>query len=165
MLPVPLSGKALCRVNKMAADMEYRYRSPTAGDENRLGELCVELGYPSSGEAVARRLNDFLGHDDHLVLVAINADDKPIGWIHAVVAHRIESDAFVELGGLVVSESQRGRGIGTALLAKAEQWARKRGAKVIRVRSNVVRERAQVFYLETGYKQTKTTHVFQKNLR
>jgi GNAT superfamily N-acetyltransferase len=54
---------------------------------------------------------------------------------------------------------------GAALLAQAEEWARKRNVRTIRLRSNVVRERAHLFYLGEGYERIKTSHVFQKELR
>ena len=66
---------------------------------------------------------------------------------------------------MVVSEEHRGTGIGTQLLGKTEDWARSWKVRVIRVRSNVVREGAKDFYEGAGYEQTKTTHVFQKPLR
>jgi hypothetical protein len=39
------------------------------------------------------------------------ADPIFVGWIHAFVAHGIESDAFAEIGGMVVSQKHRGIGI------------------------------------------------------
>ena len=129
-----------------------------------LARLCGQLGYPSSGEAVARRLGNLAGRSDHFVLVAA-AGDEPIGWVHAFVAHRLESGPFVEVGGMVVSQPHRGRGVGTALLARAERWARRQGVKIIRLRSNVVRERTHEFYADKGYAKTKTSFLFEKELR
>lgn len=144
--------------------MKYRYRQAAAGDEAGLARLCGQLGYPSSAEAVARRLGELAGRSDHFVLVAVDEGEKPVGWVHAFVARRVESDTFVEVGGMVVSQSHRGQGIGTELLARAEQWAEGQGVGIVRLRSNVVRERAHVFYADRGYERTKTSFVFQKNL-
>lgn len=80
----------------------------------------------------------------------------PIGWMHPFVAHRIESDALAEIGGIVVSQKLRGTGIGMQILRKAEEWARPQRVRGIRVRSTVVRERAHDFYERAGYKQIKT---------
>jgi len=140
------------------------YRRPLPGDEGGLAELCRELGYPSSTTEVAERLSHMVDHDDHFVLVAANDVDEPVGWVHAYVARRVESDVFVELGGMVVSGARRGAGIGSQLLREAEDWARSRHAAAMRVRSNVVRERAHQFYIRAGYAHSKTSHVFVKRL-
>ena len=140
-------------------------RKPDTGDEEALAVLCGELGYPSSAQEIGERLSHFLNREDHFVLVATDDSDTPVGWIHAFVAHRLETDAFAEIGGIVVSEEHRGTGIGTQLLGKAEEWARSQKVRAIGVRSNVVRDRAHGFYERAGYKQTKTSHVYQKPLQ
>jgi GNAT superfamily N-acetyltransferase len=140
------------------------FRKAAVGDEDALATLCGELGYPSSAKEIVERLSRFLDREEHLVLVAADDMDTPIGWIHACIVHRVESDAFVEIGGMVVSENQRGSGIGKQLLGKAEAWARSQKVKMIRVRSNVIREHAHDFYKHAGYSQSKTSHVFQKLL-
>ena len=140
-------------------------RKPDTGDEEALAVLCDELGYPSSAQEIVERLSHFLDREDHFVLVATDNSDTVVGWIHAFLAHRVETDAFAEIGGMVVSEEHRGTGIGTQLLGKAEEWARSQKVRAIRVRSNVVRELAHHFYERAGYKQTKKSHVFQKPLQ
>jgi GNAT superfamily N-acetyltransferase len=144
---------------------QIHFRKPDSGDEEALSVLCGELGYPSSAQEVVERLSHFVGHEDHFVLVAVDDSDKPVGWIHAFLARRVESDAFAELGGMVVKEEHRGTGIGSQLLGLAEEWARSQEVRAMRVRSNVIRESAHDFYKHAGYKQTKTSHVFQKPLR
>ena len=139
-------------------------RKPDAGDEQGLAVLCGQLGYPSSAQETAERLRLLRDRDDHLVLLATGEANAPVGWIHAYVAYHVETDAFVEIGGMVVSEEHRGTGIGTRLLGKVEQWARSKKVSAIRVRSNVAREHAHGFYESAGYPKTKTTHVFQKPL-
>ncbi|MCG6981180.1 MAG: GNAT family N-acetyltransferase [Deltaproteobacteria bacterium] len=140
-------------------------RKPDTGDEEALAVLCGELGYPSSAHEIVERLSHFLDREDHFVLVAADASDRPVGWIHACIVHRVESDAFVEIGGMVVLGEHRGAGIGTQLLGKTEEWARSQKVRAIRVQSNVVRKRAQDFYERAGYKQTKTSQVFLKPLQ
>jgi GNAT superfamily N-acetyltransferase len=141
------------------------YRELIVGDEEALAALCGELGYQSTTREVVERMKQFVDHPEHVILVAADATEKPIGWIHAFVAHRVESDAFAELGGLVVAEDRRGEGIGSRLVKLAEEWATSQGIASIRVRSNIIRERTHRFYLDAGYSQTKSQHVFQKALR
>ncbi len=76
----------------------------------------------------------------------------------------MESGAAVEIRGLVVDESRRGAGLGRGLMEHAEEWARGRGVRVIRLRSNVVRGGAHAFYARLGYSLVKTQHIFSKKL-
>ena len=140
------------------------FRKADTGDEEALAILCGELGYPSTAKEIIKRLNHFLDREEHFVLLATNDIDMPVGWIHAFISHRVESDAFAEIGGMVVSEEHRNMRIGKQLLEKAEQWAKSQKVSVIRVRSNIIRERAHDFYELSGYKRSKTSHVFLKTL-
>ena len=87
-------------------------------------------------------------------------DGRVVGWLHAFVALRIESSAFAEIGGLVVAQSERGRGLGQQLVQAAAAWARRKGLQNIRVRSNVVRKETHAFYLHLGFAQSKAQMVF-----
>jgi GNAT superfamily N-acetyltransferase len=139
-------------------------RQPRAGDEPEIAKLCGQMGYPSTADEVKERLLAISDLDDHMVLVATNDQDKSIGWVHVHLSYRLLVETFAELGGLVVSVEHRGLGIGERLMLEAEDWAKARGAKVMRVRSNVVRQRAHGFYQQSGYEQVKTSYVFKKVL-
>jgi GNAT superfamily N-acetyltransferase len=124
-----------------------------------MAELSGQLGYPSTEQDLVDRLAWVLQRDDHLVLVA-QKDGRVVGWLHAFVALRIESPAFAEIGGLVVAQSERGRGLGQQLVEAAAAWARRKGLQHIRVRSNVVRTETHAFYLHLGFAQSKAQMVF-----
>jgi len=70
---------------------------------------------------------------------------------------------YAEIVSLVVSEKERGNGIGAGLLREAEKWASQRVNK-IRVRANVVRDDAHKFYSRQGYEHTKSQKVFIKRV-
>ena len=144
--------------------MKHEIREVRANDVAELTSLCEELGYPSSAEAVSYRLGLLIQTPGHLVLVAVDGNDRTIGWIHIGIVYRLESDPIAEIGGMVVAERWRGNGIGAALLTEGERWAASAGFRSVRVRSNVVRERTHGFYLRAGYAQTKTSHLFLKSL-
>jgi GNAT superfamily N-acetyltransferase len=76
----------------------------------------------------------------------------------------LEHSDYASINGLVVDEGRRGAGIGRALVAAGEAWARQRGAKEITVRSRSTRERAHRFYERIGYEEIKRSHVFGKPL-
>jgi GNAT superfamily N-acetyltransferase len=136
-------------------------RAARAGDAAAIATLAGELGYPSSEEQMSARLAA-LRVDSDIVLVATMNEDV-VGWIHIAIIHQLESDAFAEIRGLVVTATERGNGTGSQLVAAAEEWARERATK-IRVRSNITRIETRAFYEKRGYIVTKTQNVFDKKL-
>jgi GNAT superfamily N-acetyltransferase len=98
------------------------------------------------------------------VFVAIDANGLMAGWTHVVPRLHLEETAFAELAGLVVDAHARGSGVGKLLLRAAERWATEQGFARLRVRSNVIRERAHRFYLREGYAERKRQVVFDREL-
>ena len=139
-------------------------RHATADDPDVLAilaHLAGQLGYPSSLEQVLQRLTSICSRRDHAVLVAED-DDNIVGWVHVFGAERLESEPCAEIGGLVIDESQRGRGWGTALLEAAENWAAAQDYPTVRIRSNIIRQQAHQFYEKRGYRCAKQQAVFTK---
>lgn len=141
----------------------FTIRTARGGDAAELASLSCELGYPATTAAMAARLPQLMSDASQLVLVAADADDRAVGWLHAAVRRQLDADPRVEVVGLVVSASRRGGGLGAALLAAAEAWAAGQGLDEVVLRSNVVRERAHAFYLREGYAQVKTSYQFRKH--
>lgn len=139
-------------------------RGAALDDAAALAELSRQLGYPASAVEVAMRLAPMLASDDHLVVVACAHDEGVVGWAHVFLARRVESAPFAELGGLVVEQSVRGRGVGRRLVAAAEAWAVERGVLKLRVRTRVERTDAAAFYPRLGFDPTKDQRVFDKRL-
>jgi GNAT superfamily N-acetyltransferase len=143
--------------------MKMRLAEPR--DAAAMAALATELGYPSTAAQIADRMRLLKAPIElHAVYVAEEPEGAPVGWMHLYVAYNVESDPSVEIGGLVVAEGRRGSGIGAALVAEAERWARSRGLGRLRVRSNVVRDRAHHFYEREGFARTKSQFVFVKTL-
>jgi len=136
-------------------------RRASAEDCPRLAGLSTELGYPMSPAEAAERLRELAGHADHAILVA-EAEGRIAGWIQVSLPRVFETPARAEIAGLVVDETARGHGIGSRLVAAAADWARERGCLAIRVRTNIVRERAQAFYRREGFGEIKTQMVLEK---
>ena len=139
-------------------------RPAAAGDAPEIAELATQLGYPSTAEQIARRLEALRGAPDSAVLVAGAESGPLLGWIHVSANRLVESDPDAEIRGLVVDEAARSGGIGRRLVEEAESWALRRGFGRISVRSNVIRDRAHRFYERLGYERKKTQHKFQKRL-
>ena len=114
-------------------------------------------------ESAASRLEELAAHADHALFVA-EADGRVVAWLQVSLPRIFESPTQAEIAGLVVDEGMRGRGIGSALVAEAESWAREHGCNVLRVRSNVLRDRAHGFYRGAGFAEIKTQRVFEKRV-
>jgi GNAT superfamily N-acetyltransferase len=128
-----------------------------------IARLSTQLGYPSSPEDIEIRLRDVLDRPDGAVLVA-EEEGEVVGWIHVLGHHSIETAPFALIVGLVVDETRRSRGTGASLVEAAMEWAARQGHRTIRVRSNVVRERAHAFYERLGFSRAKSQVVFVKRL-
>jgi len=139
-------------------------RAATATDAAALAELCTQLGYPAQpGEAAERLAALGPANSVNIVLVAEDAG-AVLGWIHVCGIRFFQSPPFAEIGGLVVDEASRGRGVGKLLVEAAAGWAAEQGYGKLRVRSNVVREDAHRFYEREGFQRVKTQAVFDRKL-
>jgi GNAT superfamily N-acetyltransferase len=137
-------------------------RAATPADAEALASLSGQLGYPADVPTILRRLAQV---EHGVVLVALDAKGAVCAVAHAEPRHLLIAEPLVELEALVVDEAVRGAGAGAMLLAAVEAWARERDFSSVRVRSNVLRERAQRFYQRKGYIEKKRQAVFLKRLQ
>jgi len=138
-------------------------REATESDSTAIAALAGELGYATTPAVMRRRLAELLKSENDDVLVAVRSG-KVVGWIHLSRIPSLEGDAFAEIRGFVVTESERGTGVGTQLVKAAETWSRECACQRIRVRSNVVRTATRRFYENRGFVVKKTQNVFDKTL-
>jgi GNAT superfamily N-acetyltransferase len=131
-------------------------------DAAALAFLSGELGYPTTTAEMETRFDVLVRDSRHGIYVAER--DSIAGWVHVALVQSLESVAYAEICGLVVAESYRSSGIGTQLVAAAENWALQHGYHRIRVRTNVVREQTRMFYKKRGFQLKKTQEVFDKTL-
>ena len=142
---------------------KLKIRRSRMSDASRLAELSRQLGYPATAREIAGRMKRIQPAALHTVFVA-ESQEQVIGWLHVSVTPLLEVPLRAEVNGLVVDEKQRSAGAGARLLLAAERWARLKGCKSMSVRSNVIRERAHVFYERNGYQHYKTQKAFRKVL-
>jgi GNAT superfamily N-acetyltransferase len=133
-------------------------------DAPEIAELSGQLGYPVSGGEMSARLSRALADPDYVVTVAEGPDGLLLGWIGAEHRFLLEIGEEVEIVGLVVRQGARRLGVGKALIAAAEEFARAHGLDSIRVRSNVARPESHLFYEGMGYARVKTQHCYRKPL-
>ena len=130
-------------------------RPATPADVPQLADLTTQLGYPTSPAETAERLRGLASRPEDAVLVAA-VDGELGGWIHVSAMYSLEMEPCAQILGLVVDASRRGGGIGAALVEAAAEWAAGHGFRSLRVRSNVIRERAHAFYERLGFARTKS---------
>jgi predicted N-acetyltransferase YhbS len=133
-------------------------------DIPQLAVLSGELGYPSTEAQVADRLAQ-MGRDNKLLVAVDRESDSAIGWIELSAVTHLTSDRILEISGLVVSGGARSAGIGSLLVGAAEKMAAQMGMERVRVRSNIVRDRAHEFYERLGFENVKTSKVFEKAVK
>lgn len=130
-------------------------------DSESIAELSGQFGYSSSTKVLQGRMEVIMSSTNDCVFVATK-NEEVIGWIHGFYTTRIESNSFVEIGGLVVDQKHRKEGVGKRLVEKVEVWANSRGCDKLRVRCNVVRKETHVFYEKMGFDAVKEQRVFDK---
>jgi GNAT superfamily N-acetyltransferase len=83
-------------------------------------------------------------------------DDEVVGVLQMMVLHHFQHQGgiAVELESFHVRSDRRSQGIGAAMLAVAEEFARSIGAYRVQLTSNQVRKDAHRFYLREGYELT-----------
>lgn len=133
-------------------------------DAESVAELSRQLGYEATTEEISERIGWLHRYGASQIALVACVNTQVVGWIEAAVEHHLQSPPFSLITGLVVREGTRGLGVGKRLCEAIEQWSREKGLSIIRVTSRSTRQRAHQFYLRDGFRQTKTSAVFEKIL-
>jgi GNAT superfamily N-acetyltransferase len=132
-----------------------RIRAANSGDAPALSRLLGQLGYPTESHQIPDRLEKLRARPGTTVLVAETPPGEVVG---AVTVHLFDSlhtsEPTAWLTAVIVDESARGRGIGSAMVERAEEWALQHGAHRIALTSASHRTRAHQFYKDRAYEQT-----------
>ena len=142
--------------------MELIIRNVDINDSFAISSLSGQLGYESEVMSIEKRISGILKNPDHCIFVA-EQNGIIIGWIHGLYSIRVESDAFIEIGGLIVDENKRRRGVGKQLVETVSLWAKSFNCSNIRVRCNIKRVESHKFYESIGFSLNKEQKVFDKN--
>jgi ribosomal protein S18 acetylase RimI-like enzyme len=85
------------------------------------------------------------------IRIAEDESGEPLGFVHLETGTDITGRERGHVGDLAVAEHARGRGVGRALLASAEEWAREQGYELLGLNVIATNERARSFYDRLGY--------------
>jgi len=123
-------------------------------DAADLARLVSQLGYPSTEQDMAERLEALAGQPEYVLFVA-EESGRIVGLVGAFLGYALEfSGPWGRLMGLVVDEPYRGRGIGRRLMERIEGWLRDHGATRLTLTSGKQRTEAHRFYRRLGYEET-----------
>ena len=142
--------------------MHVAIRRAGPADRPALASLAALLDTKTRKATAEARLAA-LPESGHALFLA-EAEGGIVGWLHVFLTWRLTSDRFAEIGGLAVAPEQRRRGVGHALLAAAEDWARAGGALALRVRVGSKRREAPGLYAAAGFRPLKRQEVYVKDL-
>ncbi len=91
---------------------------------------------------------------DQTVLVAEDAAHQPLGFVHLHAATDFHTgERHGHVSDIVVAPAAEGRGVGAALMAAAETWARERGFRLLSLHVFDANVRAQALYERLGYRR------------
>lgn len=138
-------------------------RSAEPADAERLADLALQLGYPTSAEEVESRLPRYANAEDARIFVA-ELDGRVVAWTSVEAVDHFYLPRYAEISGLVVDSAHRGNGIGPLLLKAVEAWAMAQGLPSVRLRTNVLRTDAHRFYEREGFARKKTQYLYEKLL-
>jgi GNAT superfamily N-acetyltransferase len=93
------------------------------------------------------------------VLIAEDDLGGRLGFIHVTEEEDYYAGPCGHIGDVVVAREARGRGVGTALLAAAERWARKRGYRLLTLNVFVDNTQARTVYERAEYAPETVRHV------
>jgi|SRR5689334_6777490 len=129
-------------------------RNAQRRDAATVAALLGELGYPTTPEQAAERLDRIADDPSTWVVVAdVDSEIAGLGALH--VQNLVERDEpGCEVAGLVVGERFRRRGIGELLMEALEDEARRRGGKFMVLNTAHRRADAHAFYEALGYEHT-----------
>lgn len=145
--------------------IDFYIRKLTEEHHKDIAHLCGQLGYPTLDTAVLPRIKSIMALENHQVFVAVTLPkEKVIGWVHVHKYPLLECDLTAEIGGLIVDEVHRKKGVGRLLMQNAEEWARHNKCGFLSLRSNKIRAEAHKFYEGIGYLNVKEQYTFRKQL-
>lgn len=126
-------------------------------------------GLDNSREAVfiAEAESTYASGDSHDGSPDVTSDARlfPIaGVIHVEKYNVLYFPTMANILGIAVAADFRRQGIGSALLKRAEEWARENGAGSMRLNSGESRKKAHEFYRALGYIDDKKQLRFIKEL-
>lgn len=135
-------------------------RLATADDFDKICLLLEEMRGETVNKELLRQQYDSFDGAGQTIMVVTDDDDIPVGMAVLNLVYKLPK-IECRIDEVIVSESQRGKGLGTILMAACEEWAWDQGSNVIELTSRPSREAANHLYQKLGY-QIRETNVYTK---
>jgi GNAT superfamily N-acetyltransferase len=151
------------RAESSANDNGILVRNIEVRDAREVALLIEQLGYQRSEHEVVAWIETLTvaPAPERAAFVACMGEEV-VGWIEVSIQSHLQSPPFALIGGLVVKDGVRCKGIGRQLCEVTEAWGWQRSVSVIRVTSRSTRTDAHRFYAKHGFEPAKISHVFEK---
>ncbi len=107
-------------------------------------------------------LAGLLSSDASSLLTARTDESAPILGVLTLIVYRVPTGVRARIEDVIVDESARGRGVAVALVNRALEVARAKGADGVALTSNPRREAANRLYQKVGFKKWETNVYFYK---
>ena len=157
-------------------EIQIKIRQARATDIPTMNELFrKDLGYEECSLEIVEK--QFAGIDNSREAVFVAETDvaecageadarqpQIAGVIHVEKYNVLYFPTMANILGIAVASDFRRQGIGSALLKRAEEWARENGAYSMRLNSGESRKQAHEFYRSQGYIDNKKQLRFIKEL-
>ena len=131
--------------------LDLAVRRAEVGDAAALADLMTQLGYPTRTSEMEMRMEGISANRNYATFVAVSGG-KVCGMIGTFTRYTYEhNNASGNILALVVSNGMRGRGVGHALIAAAEEDFGQRNIHGIAVYTRFERTEAHEFYEKVGY--------------
>lgn len=144
--------------------MEWTIREARLADCAAITRLNrEEMGYDFPEERTWEKLRACLTNPAHKVFVA-ESGGEVVGYLHLEDYDVLYFPHMKNVLGIAVASACRRQGVGRALLAAGEAWAKVDGAAAVRLVSGEGREGAHAFYQSLGYTGNKLQRNFKKLL-
>ena len=145
--------------------MSMMIRTAKIEDSSALAALAHELGYPSSQEKIAEILTSVQKHEQQQIFIA-EIDQSIVGYIHLVCVKptELDVDQHVEIAALNVHQNFRQQGVGHGLIEYTFDWSKNKRQNQVRIRANIIEERAYGFFIQNGFRHLSGQEIFLKSL-
>lgn len=131
--------------------MPISIRTASIRDAEQLAFLVSQMDYPTSGTQMENRLQPILSNSDYCVFVS-QVGQFIDGFIGVVKNYSFElNEPYGTILILVVDSESRNKGIGKALIKRAESWFQSHSIKAFVVNSGKNNLDAHRFYQKLGY--------------
>lgn len=133
------------------SEIDITIRAPEAVDMEALADLMTQLGYETRTSEMEMRMEAISANKNYATFVAVSGG-KVCGMIGTATRYTYEHNSpSAAILALIVSETMRGRGVGEALIAAAENDLAKKNIRRLAVYTHFRRARAHEFYERLGY--------------